>query len=173
MRTGFKLFQPIHIYINIYLLCRISFQGSWERVNPWLSQGITIGFQGPFGIHSGSIQIPFRISGFIQVPFRFHSILVPFRVHSGFQGPFRFHWGSIQVPFTISEFIQDPFRIHSRSQAPFRIYSGFEGLGGIHSGSIQVLSRFHSGSIHGPFGVCPGFIQDPFRISGSIQDLRV
>ena len=45
MRTGFKLFQPIHIYINIYLLCRISFQGPWERVNPWLSQGITVGLR--------------------------------------------------------------------------------------------------------------------------------
>ena len=115
------------------------------------------GFQGPFGIHSGSVQIPFRISGFIQVPFGIHSgsIQVPFRVHSGFQGPFRFHWGSILVPFTISGSIQDPFRfIHDfrvRSDSiwdPFRFIQDF---------------RVHSGSIQDPFRIW-GSRWDPFRV---------
>ena len=99
-------FFNLSIYIYIYLLCRFSFQGPWERVNPWLSQGITVGFQGPFRFHWGSIEVPFTISGSIQV-------------HSRFQGPFRFHLGSIQI----HSGFQSSFRIYSGSQAPFRIHA--------------------------------------------------
>ena len=111
--SRFQTFST-YLYIYIYLLCRISFQGPWERVNPWLFQGITIAPHSPedtYRVHSGSVQIPFGISGFIQVPFRFHSgFQVSFRFHSGFQVSFRFHFGSIQDFRVRSDSIGDPFR---------------------------------------------------------------
>ena len=102
----------------MYLLCRISFQGPWERVNPWLSQGITVGI-------SGSIWDPFRVHSDSIRDFRFHSgsIWNPFRFHSGFQVSFWFHSGSIH-----------DFRVRSGSiWDPFRFIQDFR----VHSGSIQ------------------------------------
>ena len=193
MRTGFKLFQSIHIYIYIYLLCRISFQGPWERVNPWLFQGITVEFQVSFRFHSGSIPFwfhfgsiqDFRVrSDSIGDPFRFiHDFRVSagsiwdlrlhsgsiwdLRLHSGSQDPFRIHSGS-QDPFRIHSGSQAPFRIHLGSQAPFRIWESRWDPFRVHSGSVKVSFRIHSG-FEGPIRIHSGSIRDLRLHSGSIQ----